>query len=375
MPLEPETQQEFSTIDRTLFFIEEKCTLPGTSLVLAVLLMLTAMLYVRPAVNTSYHGIFYAQLAAHPFQAANPNAYRLLTPLIAYLTGLRGERIIILNLLVALALLAIVYYHARRERYAPSLALAVTMMLAFTMPTLFTIYYGGYTDSTSYLLILLMLIFGRRPFLFWLLFLLGLLNRESVVFLLPFFALWHWHSLNSPRIFLRSMLIGPAATVALYLLFRAIINSQTLVLHSGAFYFAPLLKDPLYWLRQAAHAYPLGFFSAFKLFWVLPASAVILAVRRRAYVMAALVLSPVIFSAAQSLIALDTSRMLAMAFPSLLMAVIVLREKIGDRRLATFMLLIALFNFALPQIYVTSNEVTLMDSSASLLFGGTPAAP
>jgi hypothetical protein len=373
MPPEPEIKRESSALDRALLAIEDKCTLFGTSLMVAVLLMLTAMLYVRPAVNTSYHGIFYAQLAAHPFAAANPNAYRLLTPLVAYVTGLRGERIIILNLLVALFLLIVVYYHSRqRMKYAPGLSLAATMMLAFTMPTLFTIYYGGYTDSTSYLLILLMLIFGKRPRVFWLLFLLGLLNRESVVFLLPFFALWHWRSLNSQKTFLRSLLIGPAAAILLYLLFRAVINSQAVILHSSAFYFAPLLKDPLYWLRQVAAAYPLGFFSAFKLFWVLPLAALIVALRARSYVMAALVLAPVLLSAAQSFIALDTSRMLAMAFPSLLMAVIVLREKMGERRLATFMLLLALFNFALPQIYVTSNDVTLMHSSASLLSGGTP---
>ncbi|MBD0326033.1 MAG: hypothetical protein ICV68_06370 [Pyrinomonadaceae bacterium] len=375
MPSETEIQPRFSAIDRALLFIEDKCTLFGASLLLAVLLMIVAMLYVRPAFVPSYHGIYYAQLAAHPFQAANPNAYRLLTPLIAYLTGLRGDKIIILNLLVALALLAVVYYHSRRASYAPSLALAVAAMLAFTMPTLFTIYYGGYTDSTTYLLILLMLTCAKRPVLFWLLFLLALLNRESVIFLLPFFALWHWYRLNSQKIFLRSILIGPAATVALYLLFRALINSQTVVLHTGAFYFEPLLKDPLYWLRQTIQAYPLGFFSAFKLFWALPVAAAFFALRERSYLMAALILSPIIFSAAQSFIALDTSRLLAMAFPSLLMSIIVLREKMNERQLAKFMLFLVLFNFALPQMYVTSNEVSLMYSAASLLSGGTTVVP
>jgi hypothetical protein len=133
------------------------------------------------------------------------------------------------------------------------------------------------------------------------------------------------------------------------------------------------MKDPLFWLRQSARAYPLGFFSAFKLFWVLPLAAIILALRQGKYLMGALVLLPVLLSAAQSLIALDTSRMLAMAFPSLLLAVIVLRERLGERRLCAFMFLLVLINFALPQIYVTSNEVTLMHSSYSLLTGGTAA--
>ncbi|HEX7999458.1 MAG TPA: hypothetical protein VF528_13810 [Pyrinomonadaceae bacterium] len=375
MPSESEIQTRFSAIDRALLFVENRCTLSGASLLLAVMLMLVAMLYVRPAFVSSYHGIYYAQLAAHPFEAANPNAYRLLTPLVAYLLGLRGDKIIILNLLVALALLVVVYYNSRRASYAPSLALAVAMMLAYTMPTLFTIYYGGYTDSTTYLLILLMLISAKRPLLYWLLFLLGLLNRESVVFLLPFFALYHFYKLNSRKTFMHSILVGPAVTLALYLLFRALVNSRTTVLHTGAFYFEPLLKDPFYWLRQTLQAYPLGFFSAFKLFWALPAAAGFFALRDRRYLLAALVLSPIIFSAAQSLIALDTSRLLAMAFPSLLMSILVLREKMSEQRLATLMLLLVLFNFALPQIYVTSNEVSLMYSSASLVSGGTTAAP
>ena len=360
-----------AALDRGLLALEEKYTLFGTSLVFAFLLMAAAAVYVRPTFFPWYHGIYYSQLAEHPFQAANPNGYRLLTPLIAYLVGLRGDRIIILNLFVALILLIVVYYHSRRQEYAPSLALAVTMMLALTMPTLFTIYYGGYTDSTSYLLIFLMLVCGRRPVLFWLLFLLGLLNRESVVFLLPFFALWHWQSLKSSRIFIRSIIIGPVATIILYLLCRAAINTQTVVGHSGTFYFAPLFKDPFFWLRQVARAYPLGVYSAFKLCWVLPIAAVLLAVREHRYMMVALVLTPVLFSAAQSFIALDTSRMLAMAFPSLLMAVIVLRVRFGDRRLGACVFLLVLLSVALPQVYVTSNEVMWMRSSLSLLSGSS----
>ncbi len=368
-------ERPLAALDNALHFLEKKYTLPGTSLVVALLLMLAAMLCVRPALFPSYHGIFYAQLAEHPFQATNPNAHRLLTPMVAYLVGLRGDRIIILNLLVAFVLLAVVYYHTRREGYAPCLSLMAATMLALTMPTLFTIYYGGYTDSTSYLLILLMLICAGRPAIFWLLFLLGLLNRESVVFLLPFFALWHAYRLDSRKRFLRSTLAGIVLVLSLYLLFRVLLGSTSSAAHSGAFYFAPLLKDPLYWLRQVARAYPLGFFSAFKLFWALPAAALFFALRERRYTLAALVLTPILCSAAQSLIALDTSRMLAMSFPSLLVAILILRDKLGDRRLAALMILITLLNLALPQIYVTSNEVTLMRSSYSLLSGGSTLSP
>src|SRR5690349_8229781 len=174
-------------LDEALLALEKKASPLGVSLLSAALLMACAILYVGFSQLPVYHGVYYAELASDPFQAGNPNAYRILTPLVAYLTGLRGDRIIILNALVALALVALVYYFLRKRQYSPSLSLAVAAMLALTMPTLFTLFYGGYTDSTSYLLIFLMLIWSGRPLWFWALFLLGLLNRESVIFLLPFF--------------------------------------------------------------------------------------------------------------------------------------------------------------------------------------------
>jgi hypothetical protein len=347
-------------LDNALLYIEKRSSLAAASLLVAILLMACAILYVGFAQLPIYHGIYYAQLASNPFQPANPNAYRILTPLVAYLTGLRGDRIIILNAIIALSLLALVYYHSRKAAYSPALSLAVTLMLALSMPTLFTLFYGGYTDSTSYLLIFLMLVYRARSLWFWLLFLLGLLNRESVVFLLPFFALLHWESLKSNARFIRSMLFGLAAVILSYLLFRALIGSQATVKHSASFYLEPLLRDPLYWLRQVANSYPLGFFSAFKLFWLLPLAAIFFALRRRAYIALALILTPIICSAAQSVIALDTSRMIAMAFPSLLVAVCVIRKETGDDYLSVCVILLALVNLFVPQYYVTSNDVFLM---------------
>ena len=347
-------------LDNALLYVEKRSSLAGTALLVAILLMACAVFYVGFAQLPVYHGIYYAQLASDPFQPANPNAYRILTPLVAYLTGLRGDRIIILNALVALALLALVYYHARKGAYSPALSLAQTMMLALTMPTLFTLFYGGYTDSTSYLLIFLMLVSRMQPVWFWLLFLLGLLNRESVIFLLPFFALLHWHSLKSVRLFIRSMLFGLAGVILSYLLFRALINSHAAVKHSASFYLEPLRSDPLYWLRQVASSYPTGFFSAFKLFWLLPLAGIAFSLRRRQYMTFALILLPILCSAAQSLIALDTSRMIAMAFPSLLVAVCVIRKDLGDDYLSGGMILLALINLLLPQVYVTGNDVFLM---------------
>ncbi|HKR01548.1 MAG TPA: hypothetical protein VJT09_12795 [Pyrinomonadaceae bacterium] len=347
-------------LNRALLYIEKRSSLAATSLLVAVLLLGCAILYVGFAQLPVYHGVYYARLASDPFEPGNPNAYRILTPLAAYLLGLRGDRIIIFNAIAALLLLALVYYHSRKSEYSPGLSLAVALMLALTMPTLFTLFYGGYTDSTSYLLIFLMMVCRERPAWFWLLFFLGLLNRESVVFLLPFFLLLHWHSLKSRRLFVRSVLAGLGGVVLAYLLFRALINSHGAVKNNASFYLEPLIRDPLYWLRQVADSYPQGFFSVFKLFWLLPLVAAVLALRRRNYMALALVLTPVLCAMAQSVIALDTSRMIAMAFPTLLVGVCVVRKKVGDDLLSAAVILLGLVNLLVPQYYVTSNDVFLM---------------
>jgi hypothetical protein len=347
-------------LDKALLALEKKSSLAGISLLLATLLMSSAILYVGFSQLPVYHGIYYAELASDPFQAGNPNAYRILTPLFAYLVGLRGDRIIILNAIVALALVAIVYYFSRQRQYSPSLSLAVAAVLALTMPTLFTLFYGGYTDSTSYLLIFLMLVLSERPRWFWLLLLLGLLNRESVIFLLPFFLLLHWQSLRAhqkTRAFIKSTLYGLAGVFTSYFLFRLFISSRAAVKHSASFYLEPLARDPFYWLRQSAGAYPQGLFSAFKLCWILPLLALFYAARRRDYLTLLLIISPILCAAAQSLIAVDTSRMIAMSFPALLISVGVVRRETGDEALSAFMILLVALNLLVPQSYVTSNDI------------------
>ena len=344
-------------LDRVLLILEERSSLAAASLALAAVLMACAILYVGFSQLPVYHGVYYAELASDPFQQGNPNAYRILTPLLAYLLGLRGDRIIIFNALVALALLALVYYFSRRRECSPSLSLAVAAMMALSMPTLFTLFYGGYTDSTSYLLIFLMLVFGDRPTWFWLFLLLGLLNRESVIFLLPFFALLHWRKLKSRRAFLKSTLCGLACVFVGYFLFRLLISSHAMVKHSVSFYLEPLAQDPFYWLRQSAQSYAVGLFSAFKLFWVLPIVGLFCAARRRDYFALLLIVAPVVCAAAQSLIAVDTSRMIAMSFPTLLISVSVIRRETGDSLLSTGLLLLVLINLVVPQSYVTSNDI------------------
>ena len=52
--------------------------------------------------------------------------------------------------------------------------------------------------------------------------------------------------------------------------------------------------------------------------------------------------------------------MIAMSFPTLLIAVAVIRKETGDSIFSAAMISLVLLNLLIPQYYVTSNDVFLM---------------
>ena len=86
-----------------------------------LMLMALAAIYVRPATEPHSMGWLYAILANDPFDLSskNPVAYRILAPAISYLAGLKGNLILITNLVFAGGLLAAVWFYFRQHQYRP----------------------------------------------------------------------------------------------------------------------------------------------------------------------------------------------------------------------------------------------------------------
>jgi len=334
-----------------------------TAVIVGGVLLFLAALYVTPATEPASHGIHYAQLSMDPWTADNPNAYRILTPLIAHWLHLRGGRILVLNLAMAWFFLALAYGYLRQTASSRLLAFGVAAALAFSMPTLFTIYYGGYTDSTTHLLVLAMMALHRRAVVFWVLFLLAMLNGESVLFLLPFFMVLQWQSDPRSTRYWSRWALGAAVAGALYLALRWQIGSAADVSHNVGYYLGPLSSDLFDWFLQCANRYALGLFSAFKLLWIIPLMGLVVCARSGQWIKAAAIAAAILGSAMQSMVAVDTSRMLALAFPALILGVAALHERMGTRRVAGLLLLLIGLNFLVPQFYVTSNNVTRMSST------------
>jgi len=116
-------------------------------------------------------------------------AYRITTPLFAWLLGLRGFSGVILQYLAIPATLAAVYY-AMAGRTTRRLALLSTLGLACTYTCIWTNTKPGFPDAVTHLAVAMLLI-SRHPFLILSATVLGTMNDERFVLSIPFLLMWH----------------------------------------------------------------------------------------------------------------------------------------------------------------------------------------
>jgi hypothetical protein len=269
-------------------------------------------------------GMAYAQLAADPFHPnpANPVAHRILVPLISYLIGFRGRYILATNLLSVVVFLALVHLWFRARGLGQWHSLAGTATMAFSTAVLTTLHYGGYPDTSMYVLLFLAMWASRRPWLSCAMFLLALLSHESASFLAPwlFLVIALADPGGTPR--WRAAATGIAAALAAFACTRwwmgYVHPTPEFSLH---YYLAPLRADPLHWFRASAPHRWLGVLSAFNLFWLFPLLAAAYRLRRREWAAALVLLLPIPLALMQLFIAYDVTRIATLAFVSVLLGV------------------------------------------------------
>jgi hypothetical protein len=353
----------YSSLDDYLLRKEAKYGRWQCGLILSGLLIVAAGIYVRPASHCDFMGKYYAQLAAHPFSPApdNPVPFRILTSLISYLLGFRGQLIILTNLIFAFALIYSVYMYFRKATPRAGDAIFAAGTMTFSLVTLTTIYYGGYNDSLTYLIIFLMWQFrGKRP-LFFLLFLLGLLNRESIAFLVPWF--YFLSITDNPRK-LRGIInpiIGFALSFGFYYILRHWIVPQNQIIYSAHYYLTPLLRDPLLALRQCYSHIGLGYFTVFKALWIFPAVAAISLWKMRRWNQLISIILITLGSFAQLLVAYDSSRMLTIGFMVMIISLLHLFRE-NPFQFRRWIAPIFLFNLIIPQMSTAGQKVDIMHS-------------
>jgi hypothetical protein len=352
----------FSWFESTALWLEARFG-RAAAVCAALGLLVAASLYVRPAVQTVALGNLYARMAGDPFTLIDGSyvGFRILAPLLSWLLGFRGQLIIVFNLLTAFVLLVLVYVYFRRRSPNPVDALFATAVVAFSLVTLTTIYYGGYTDSLTYLIVFLMWWARKKPVAFYFLFMLGMLNRECMLFLMPWFFFLRWESRAS---FWKTAVeagVGFALALVPYYFVRQWIAAQGEVPFRAMYYLQPLLENPFYWLLKSYPHSGLGLFTVFKLLWVIPLVAAVGlwrdGERREVYSMAILLAG----TSAQLILAFDSSRMLTLCFPVVLIGLVYLfRTNAFSFRGWAVPLLLG--NLLVPQLYTAGHTVEIMSS-------------
>lgn len=156
---------------------------------------------VEPAQHATLNfGTEYARMATDPFGLIGSFPHRILSPLLAHLLGLAGDRYWMFAHGVTALMIAVVFAAARRHNASFWQSLTLTTVIGFTGTV--QIYKGhvGYPDPLTFLLLTASLMALERPLVFWALMLLDVLHHEQIFFFWPWLLyrrrvagarLWH----------------------------------------------------------------------------------------------------------------------------------------------------------------------------------------
>lgn len=332
-----------------LLYLEQKFGIYFSSFIVAFLLLCLAAIYITPSIAPMQLGRGYASLSIAPFDFSEQNnlRFRILTPLIAYCLGLRGELYILFPLVVALLFLSGIYFFLRKTQ-APAESLLITMLICFSSPILFLLHFQGYVDVTSYLLILLMIIFITKNFIWIPLMAMLLLNHESNLFIIPALLFFYYLNTQNKTKAVFTGLLGFALAFIPFWLYRNYINEVSPVDYNFEMYYSQIKEN----IKSIAIYFPIGFFYAFKLFWLFPMFAIyyLWKEKDRQQLLFYTILLVGILS--QLLFASDTSRLMGLGFPLILFSALKIKQQWGRELFLKRTFYIILINFLIPQYYV-----------------------
>lgn len=357
------TRLTYDELDRFVEAAKSRYGSAGLSFLLAIGILALAMFNIRLDTACNHLGTGFALLASNPFDfiTANGVGMRRLTPTVSYLIGLRGENIIVTNLLFALATIFVVAKYYVRHAKRPGDMILGTAVVCLSLVTFTTIHCGGYTDVTTYLLVFLMWWFRKNPVVFWLLLLVNLTNREAAFFLLPWFILLRWEVHRRFWPFVLDVVLGAGISLGVYYLYRDFLASQSRFHYSLSYYFGGFFDDPFSRFRQTFYYHGLGIFSVFKIMWILPVLAVHGLIAERRY--RELLAIALIFAGSyvQIFIASDSSRLMTMAFMIMPLSLGFLWEQ-NRYKVRSWMGWVILANLAVPNVYTAQKIVEVWQS-------------
>ncbi len=339
-----------------LLKLESKISLLFCSLIIGLLFLGLAMLYGQPQFNSIYHGSVFARMSTAPFDFTQNYALqnRILGPLLGYLLFLRGDLFFLLPMLFSVLLLTAIYYFQRKNDCSPLLAILYVSIIAFSALVLIPLFSPGYTDSISFFFIVLAFQFAQKsPQKSAIFYALALLNHENCAFLFPALLLY---SMSFKTTYFSTLLTYFCALLPL-MAFRIWIASEIEPEYSLAFYFS---DENLEACASVWNKIPAGIFFCFKLSWIFPLLAMVLAFKNNEKWLGLSLLSLLLFPLLQYLIAYDITRMMCIAFPAVLLSLQKLQKEWGNKKFAQYVGTILLLNFLIPSAIMAREGLFLL---------------
>jgi hypothetical protein len=355
LPCLEEEMNLTARIDALLLFFEKRVGRACSAILVATVLLVLAHVYVAPAPGPVNHGNDFNQMSFDPFDFTPGFKVhnRILTSFVAHYAYKLPffpyrDFILVINI-VGVCFISLLYGAARREGLSPTSSLLAAAVLTFSAPVLFFINYAGYTDITSYALVFLAMCTVRNNLVWPWMLALALLNHENNFFSFPWFLLFYYLR-NDRKVYRALGAVGlmVLSAVPWYFWVRYVASFQAPLY--GVSYYASL--GMVTTLRMVLEYLYVGFFQAFKLFWVIPAYAIVTHLRERNFLEASLYLLIVACACAQLCFAIDTSRLISASFPVVWLGFLTLARRWN---VVTFQRMIGhlfLLNLFVPEFYV-----------------------
>jgi hypothetical protein len=324
------------------------------SVVISAILVLVVWLYVDGGTEPISGGVMYAELSQNPFTAAdgNPLRYRILAPLIGWVLYLRGPLFVLVPWLFLLGFLAVVNVWSAREGAGPTLALCITLAMAFSPVTMHSLVAPGWVDAVSYFMLGMALMNVRNTFVSGALVAMAVMTHEVSAFLIPAW-LFAATRIDAERGWWIKRMLLLALMLVPYGVYRWWVIQHDGIALSTSFYFSMAnIKDCL---GVGPVATAIGVFGVFRLHWLVLAVPFYMLGLQHVRVRWALLL---IASVSMSLlIAYDTTRMLCWAFPVLVLGAVELGKCVGQKKAVAFLLAAWVLNFLIPP-YTSTGATT-----------------
>lgn len=196
-----------------------------------------ALVWPDPA--TKGFGEEWQLMSTAPFELYGRFPHRILASLLAWATGMGGERYLYFARGLQVAMLACVFLYARWLGGRRIDGLLIACAVAMTAPVqMYKQHWVGYSDPLGYSLLLVMAMCANRRAVFWPLFLACLLTHELAVFLVP----WLWFLRRQQDGEWRRDLAWLAGVLAAYLAFYLTVRAIAKPVFAADFF----LQNPLF---------------------------------------------------------------------------------------------------------------------------------